>query len=66
MKVYVKKEDKNTMIPRIIVTIVFLSVSVGIFIAFFKSGKSFIDALASFGITLLFAIIFLGFRMYFI
>ncbi len=66
MKVYVKKEDKNTMIPRIIVTIVFLSVSVGIFIAFFKSGKSFIDALASFGITLLFAIIFLGFSMYFI
>ena len=66
MRVYVKKEDKNTMIPRIIVTIIFLSVSVGIFIAFFKSGKSFIDALASFGITLLFAIIFFGFSMYFI
>lgn len=54
------------MIPGIIVTIIFLSVSVGIFIAFFKSGKSFIDALASFGITLLFAIIFFGFSMYFI
>ena len=66
MRVYVKKEDKNTMIPGIIVTIIFLSVSVGIFIAFFKSGKSFIDALASFGITLLFAIIFFGFSMYFI
>lgn len=66
MRVYVKKENKNTMIPGIIVTIIFLSVSVGIFIAFFKIGKSFIDALASFGITLLFAIIFFGFSMYFI
>ncbi len=66
MKVYVKKEDKNTMIPGIIVTIIFLSVSVGIFIAFFKSEKSFVNALASFGITLVFAIIFFGFSMYFI
>lgn len=70
MRVYVKKEDKkvdkNTMISGIIVTIIFLSVSVGIFIAFFKSGKSFIDALASFGGALLFAIISFGFSMYFI
>lgn len=66
MKVYVKKEDKNTMIPGIIVTIIFLSVSVGIFIAFFKSEKSFADALASFGVTLVFAIIFFGFSMCFI
>ena len=66
MKVYVKKEDKNTMIPGIIITIIFLSFSVGTFIAFFKSEKSFIDALASFGITLVFAIIFFGFSMYLI
>lgn len=66
MRVYVKKEDKNTIIPGIIVTIIFLSVSVSIFINFFKSGKSFVDALSSFGITLLFAIIFFGFSMYFI
>lgn len=66
MKVYVKKEDKNTMIPGIIITIIFLSVSVGIFIAFFKSEKSFVDTLASFGIILVFAIIFFGFSMYFI
>lgn len=66
MRVYVKKEDKNTMIPGIIVTIVFLSVSIGIFIAGITSGKSFIDVLASFGITLVFAIIFFGFGMYFL
>lgn len=54
------------MIPGIIVTIVFLSVSIGIFIAGITSGKSFIDVLASFGITLLFAIIFFGFGMYFL
>ena len=66
MKVYVKKEDRNAMIPGIIVTIIFLAVSVGIFIAFFKSKKSFVDALASFGTELIFAIIFFGFSMYFI
>lgn len=66
MKVYVKKEDKDTMIPGIIVTIIFLSISVGIFIAFFKSEKSFVDALASFGITLIFAIIFFVLSMFFI
>ena len=65
IKVYVKKEDKNTMIPRIIITIVFLSISIGIFLAGFTSSKSFIDVLASFGIILLFAIIFFGFGMYF-
>lgn len=65
MRVYVKKEEKNTMIPGIIVTILFLSFSIGIFIAGITSGKSFIDVLASLGIILLFAIIFLGFGMYF-
>lgn len=66
MRVYVKKEDKNTMIPGIIVTIIFLSFSIGVFIAGITSGKSFIDVLASFGITLLFAIIFFGFGIYFV
>lgn len=66
MKVYVKKEDKQTMIPIIILLIVFLSLSIGIFIDFFESGKSFIDALFSFGITLPFAVIFFGFSMYII
>ena len=66
MKVYVKKEDKDTMIPGIIITIIFLSISVGIFISFFKSEKSFVDTLASFGNTLVGAIIFFGFSMYFI
>ena len=54
------------MITGIIVTIVFLSFSIGIFIAGITSGKSFIDVLASFGITLVFAIIFFGFGIYFL
>lgn len=59
MKVYVKKEDKNTMIHGLIVTIMFLSISAGIFIDFFKSKKSFDDVF--------FAIIFFGgFSMYLI
>lgn len=66
MRVYVKKEDKNTMVPGIIVTIVFLSFSIGVFIAGITSGKSFIDVLASFGSVLLFAIIFFGFGMFFV
>jgi len=66
MRVYVKKEDKNTMIPGIIVTIIFLSFSIGVFIAGITSGKSFIYVMASFGITLLFAIIFFGFGICFV
>ena len=66
MRVYVKKEDKNTMIPGIIVTIVFLSFSIWIFIAGITSDKSFIDVLVSFGIPLVFAIMFFGFGMYFL
>lgn len=66
MRVFVKKEDKHTMIPGIFVTVIFLSFSVSIFVAFFKSGKSFVDALASFGTILLFAIIFFAFSLYFI
>lgn len=66
MRVYVKKEDKISMIPIIIVTITFLSFSIGVFISVITSGKSFIDVLASFGITLLFAIIFFGFGMCFV
>lgn len=66
MKVYVKKEDKNTIIPGIIVAIVFLSFSIGIFIAYFKSGKSFAEALVSFGITFFVAIIFFVFGVFFI
>jgi len=66
VKVYVKKEDKNTMIPGIIVTIIFLLFSLGVFIAGIISGKSFIDLLSSFGIVLIFAIIFFGLGMYFV
>lgn len=64
VKVYVKKEDKNTIIPGIIAAIMFLSFSVGIFIAFFKSEKSFADALYSYGVELAFAVVFFEFGMY--
>ena len=66
MKVYSKKEDKKTIVPAIIITIFFLSVSIGMFIAGITSEKSFIDILASFGIASVFAIIFFGFGMYFV
>lgn len=60
MRVYVKKENKNTMIPGIIVTIVFLLVSSWVFITVIKSEKSFIEILENFGIELIFSIIFFG------
>lgn len=66
MRVYVQKENKNTMILGIFAIIIFLSFSVGIFIRFFKSEKSFVDELLSSGIDLLFAIVFLCFGLYFI
>ena len=66
MKVYVKKSDKNTMIPGIIVTIVFLSFSIGMFISVITSGKSFNDVLAAAGILLIAAIMFFGFGMFFV
>ena len=66
MRVYVKKENKDSMIPGIIVTIISLSFPIGVFIAGITSGKSFIDALESLGTLLLFAIIFFGFGMYFV
>ena len=66
MRVYSKKEDKQTMAPGIIVTIIFLSFSIGMFVAAITSGKSFMDILASFGSLLVFAIIFFGFGLYFV
>ncbi len=66
MKVYVKKEDKNTKVPGIIVTVLFLSVSIGIFIAAFTSDRSFADIIASALMLLVFALVFFGFAMYFV
>lgn len=69
MKVYVKKEDKNTTIPGIIVMIIFLLFSVATFTAIIfllKDGKSFVDILASSGSIIIFALIFFGFSMFFI
>lgn len=58
MRVYVKKENKNTMIPGIIVTIVFLLVSSWVFITAIKSDKSFIEIVENFGIELIFSFVF--------
>lgn len=65
MRVYVKKEDRNPMFPGIIVMTIFLSFSIGMFIAFIQSDKPFIETLASAGSLLLFAIIFFAFGIYF-
>lgn len=58
MRVYIKKKDKNTMIPGIIVTIIFLSVSSWVFITAIKSDKSFIEIVENFGIELIFSFVF--------
>ena len=66
MRVRVKKEDRNSMIPGIIVTIIFLSVSTAIFITTFKQNKPIIEALVDNGIAVLFSLVFLGFGIYFV
>lgn len=66
MRVYTKKEDRSSMLPGVIATIFFLSFSIGIFIAFFKSEESFIDTLSTLGIALLLAIVFFVLSIYFI
>ena len=66
MKVYVKKEDKNSLIPGIIITILFLSISVDVFIYFFGSGKSIFDSIKSIGSIMVFAVIFFLLSIYFI
>ena len=59
MKVNVKKEDKNSIAVVIFVIGILLSLSIGIFIAFFKSEKtSLVDVLNLFQTLLLFAICF--------
>lgn len=63
MKVYVKKEDKSSMTLRIIITIIFISFPIGIFIFEYKSSMSFVSALISSGLN---TGIFLAFGIYFI
>ena len=60
MKVYVKKEDKNSMIPGIIITIVFIIFSLYAIMSFFETKKD--SSIA----VLLFGIIFFGLSMYLI
>ena len=65
MKVYVKKGEYQTPIPGIIITIVFLSVSLRIFYSCF-SYDSFIKVLEHIGINLVFALVFFVFLLFFI
>jgi len=57
MRVYVKKKNKNSTIPVIVMMIIFLSFPVGVFITFLKSGGSFVDTLLSIGDLLPFVIL---------
>ena len=66
MRVYMKKEDKNTNLTVFILTIIFLSFSVSLLIYLIVNKKSFIDALKLYGSVLIFVIIFLSFSIYFI
>lgn len=65
MKVYVKKGEYQSYIPGIIITIIFLSISIGIFIFCF-SYNSLMEVLKKQGFILLFAIVFFVFSLYFI
>lgn len=65
MKVHVKKGEYQTSIPGIIVTILFLSFSIGIFVSCF-SYNSFIEALSGAGMSLIFALVFFAFSLYFV
>ena len=66
MRVYVKKEDKSSMILGIITIIVFFSFPVVVFISAFKSCKSFLDVISEFGTELLFAVAFFIISIFFI
>ena len=58
MKVYVKDKDKNPIIPSIIITIVMLTFSIGVFIFFIASKMPISDILDSFGFLIVLAVIF--------
>ena len=58
MKVYVKDKDKNPIIPSIIITIVMLTFSIGIFIFFIASKMPILDILDSLGSLIVLAILF--------
>ena len=66
MKVYTKKEDRQSMIPRILVTIGFFVVPIGIILSIIFSNDSIIEALIENSIEVAFAITFFAFDMLFI
>lgn len=66
MRVYVKKKDKKSMIPGLIVTIIFTVFPICVLIGLINSKKELIDALIEYGSVIVFAIIFLGFGLFFV
>ena len=61
MRVYVKKNKKNPMLPGIIVAIIFLAFSLFVFSSFFSDNRPLIDKISSYGVALFFSILFFGF-----
>ena len=68
MRVYVKEENKQSIMIRIFTIIVFLAVPIGMFMPFFKNGQPVIDsiknALDSLKILALFLLLFLLVGLY--
>lgn len=71
-KVYVNKNDRQSPIPGFVITLIFLGISIGIFVAFFKkldgnyTVDGFFKVFSDFGMAVLFALVFFGFSLYFI
>ena len=64
MRVYVKKEDRRSMIPGIAAAIFMLAFSIGVFVLAMTSEPTLMDALKTYGILLLVALIFFGLGIY--
>lgn len=66
MKVYLKKEDKNSMIPGIIVMIIFIAIFTGVTISILNEQTDFVHILLKYNVLLIFALIFGGFGIFFL
>ena len=66
MKVYTKKEDRQSMIPRLLLTIGFFIVPIGIILSIIYTSDSIVDALIENAVVVAFAIMFFAFDMLFI
>ncbi len=66
MKVYVKKKDRQSMLPGIIIITIFLAFSIGVFVSAFNYEGSFLEFLEGGAVLILFAIIFFAFGIFFL